>query len=111
MDYNLDDEMGQEGQPINNQPPNSAPPTPDYPPKYSYSKKNIWKWILLYLLSGAVAYGAAYYLFFSIAIPPKWVVKTNGEYGVALLGKEGGISIAWNGLGGACDPQYMEKIT
>jgi len=29
-----------------------------------YNKKSIWKWILLYLIIGAVAYGAIYYFFF-----------------------------------------------
>ncbi len=127
--------------------------------EYNYGKKSLWKWILLYVIIGAIAYGAVYYFFFykkgnghqvqnyqvpanqsssqnyppeqvlasndtaiwktytssnnyfSIPLPPHWMVKTNGEYGVALSGKEGGISIAWNGLGGACDPEDMGKIT
>lgn len=29
-----------------------------------YSKKSLWKWILLYLAIGAVAYGLIYYFFF-----------------------------------------------
>ncbi len=29
--------------------------------EYNYSKKSIWKWILLYVVVGAVAYGAVYY--------------------------------------------------
>lgn len=31
---------------------------------YSYNKKSIWKWILLYVVIGAVAYGLIYYFFF-----------------------------------------------
>ncbi|KKP43363.1 MAG: hypothetical protein UR46_C0011G0003 [Parcubacteria group bacterium GW2011_GWA1_33_6] len=29
-----------------------------------YNKKSIWKWILLYLVIGAIAYGLIYYFFF-----------------------------------------------
>ncbi len=29
--------------------------------EYNYSKKSIWKWILLYVVIAAVAYGAVYY--------------------------------------------------
>jgi hypothetical protein len=29
-----------------------------------YSKNNLWKWILLYVFIGAIAYGAVYYFFF-----------------------------------------------
>ncbi len=32
--------------------------------EYNYPKKSIWKWILLYLIIAAVAYGAVYYFFF-----------------------------------------------
>ncbi len=32
--------------------------------EYNYSKKSIWKWIVLYVVVGAVAYGAVYYLYF-----------------------------------------------
>lgn len=38
---------------------------------YNYNKKSIWKWILLYVLIGAVAYGLVYYFYFS----------KNGQYG------------------------------
>ena len=34
-------------------------------PKKYYSKKNLWKWILLYVVIAAVAYGAIYYFFFA----------------------------------------------
>jgi len=32
--------------------------------EYNYNKISIWKWILLYVLVGAVAYGLIYYFFF-----------------------------------------------
>ena len=32
--------------------------------EYNYNKKSIWKWILLYFLIGAFAYGLIYYFFF-----------------------------------------------
>ncbi len=30
---------------------------------YGYKKKPLWQWILLYVIIGAVVYGAIYYLF------------------------------------------------
>lgn len=30
-----------------------------------YSKNNLWKWVLLYVLIGAIAYGLIYYFFFA----------------------------------------------
>lgn len=30
----------------------------------NYNKKSFWKWILLYVVIGAIAYGAIYYFFF-----------------------------------------------
>ena len=32
---------------------------------YNYGKRPLWQWIVLYVIVGAVAYGAAYYFFFS----------------------------------------------
>jgi len=32
--------------------------------EYNYPKKSIWKWILIYVLISAVAYGLIYYFFF-----------------------------------------------
>lgn len=38
----------------------------DYNNQKSYStKKNLWKWILLYVVVGVVAYGLIYYFFFA----------------------------------------------
>jgi len=31
----------------------------------SYGKNNLWKWILLYVVIGLVAYGLVYYFFFA----------------------------------------------
>lgn len=33
--------------------------------KNYYSKKSIWKWILVYVVVGVVAYGLIYYFFFA----------------------------------------------
>ena len=32
--------------------------------EYNYGKKSIWKWIILYVIIGAIAYGLIYYFFF-----------------------------------------------
>ncbi len=31
--------------------------------KYSYGKKSLWKWILIYIAGGIVVYGLIYYFF------------------------------------------------
>lgn len=116
---------------------------------YQYNKKSIFKWVLIYLVIGAVAYGLIYYLFFykgnsikynsqdqreqveseiltndsqiaqtytsdnyyfSVLWPPKWKIE-KGDMGVLISGKEGSFSIAWNGLGGACDENKITQFT
>lgn len=37
----------------------------DYNNQKSYYKKNLWKWILLYVVIAVVAYGLIYYFFFA----------------------------------------------
>ncbi|MEK7664429.1 MAG: Kazal-type serine protease inhibitor domain-containing protein [Patescibacteria group bacterium] len=36
-----------------------------YPQNQKYGKKLLWKWILIYLVAGALVYGLVYYLFFA----------------------------------------------
>ena len=38
-------------------------PEDDYK-KYGYSKKSIWKWILIYAVVGVIVYGIIYYFIF-----------------------------------------------
>jgi len=37
----------------------------NYNQNNSYAKNNLWKWILLYVVIGLVAYGLIYYFFFA----------------------------------------------
>jgi len=61
-----------------------------------YSKDNIWKWVLLYVVIGAVAYGLVYYFFFykkseynyntqqyqnNSVETADWEIYRNSEYG------------------------------
>jgi flagellar basal body-associated protein FliL len=32
--------------------------------EYNYNKKSIWKWVLIYIVIGAVVYAGIYYFFF-----------------------------------------------
>lgn len=41
-----------------------TPPGGEYK-KYSYGKRPLWQWILLYVIIGAIAYGLIYYFFFA----------------------------------------------
>lgn len=89
MDYNINNNAN--SQPQGNM-PNVSQPTPNYTPKKSY-KKSLWKWILLYVLIGALAYGAIYYFFFyqkgDYTYTPQnttdqyanWQTYTNSQYG------------------------------
>ncbi len=46
--------------------PQTQPQTPVNGDKqnYSYGKRPLWQWILLYIVIGAIVYGAIYYFFF-----------------------------------------------
>ncbi len=48
--------------------------------------------------------------YFSVLWPSNWTIQTDKDYGIILFGKEGSFNIAWNGLGGACEPSEIKEI-
>lgn len=48
---------------MENTPINPENYTPSQTKKYSYGKRPLWHWILLYLIVGAVVYYLIYYFF------------------------------------------------
>lgn len=65
-----------------------------------YPKKNIWKWILLYILIGAIAYGLMYYFFFSkngnSYNPQSYQIQNNSQIANGKISEQNAINLVKN---------------